>query len=87
MYSSIHYDVIALSNGPIDSDTLIFEGDTTEMDRLSLELAQEWKDQHKYTDLASFTLTCAICKKGLVGQKDAQQHAMETGHAEFAEYV
>lgn len=35
------------------------------------------------TDTANFTLKCEICKKGLIGQKEAQSHAMQTGHAAF----
>jgi ubiquitin thioesterase OTU1 len=49
-------------------------------------LASKLRQLRKFTDLANFTLKCGICKKGLVGQKDAQAHAIETGHAQFTEY-
>jgi len=43
--------------------------------------------QHKFTDLAKFSLRCSICRKGLVGQREAQAHAIATGHGEFEEYL
>jgi ubiquitin thioesterase OTU1 len=36
--------------------------------------------------MANFTLKCEICKLGLKGQKEAQLHAMNSGHSSFSEY-
>ncbi|KAI8819396.1 uncharacterized protein EV422DRAFT_111109 [Fimicolochytrium jonesii] len=90
MYSGIHYDALALTpdkSAPAEFDQTTFEGD--EGDRVyeaALEVAKIWKKEKKFTDLANFTLRCGICKKGIVGQHEAQAHAMETGHAQFTEY-
>ena len=43
--------------------------------------------QHKFTDLAKFTLRCSVCQQGLVGQREAQAHAVSTGHSAFQEYA
>jgi ubiquitin thioesterase OTU1 len=89
LYSGIHYDVIVLTpqkgiskefdvkSFPVSNDQVL-EG--------ALDLAKVLKKEHKYTDLANFALKCGICFMGLKGQKEAQKHAMETGHAEFTEY-
>jgi ubiquitin thioesterase OTU1 len=89
LYSGIHYDVIVLTpqegiskefdvkSFPV-SDDQVLEG--------ALELAKVLKKEHRYTDLANFTLKCGVCLLGLKGQKEAQKHAMETGHTEFTEY-
>jgi ubiquitin thioesterase OTU1 len=66
---------------------VVFEGDMVgQVEAAVAKLASVWKKKHKYTDLASFTLKCGVCAKGLVGQKDAQQHALSTGHSQFTEY-
>jgi ubiquitin thioesterase OTU1 len=81
MYSGIHYDAVALG------EQVVFEGEELKRAEIQvMEVAKELKKNRKYTDLGSFTLKCAICAKGLVGQKDAQQHAIQTGHAQFTEY-
>ncbi|KAF9361464.1 hypothetical protein BGX34_007125 [Mortierella sp. NVP85] len=47
----------------------------------------EMGDQaHKYTDIATFTIRCSLCKAGFKGEKDARQHAQETTHTSFEEY-
>lgn len=89
LYSGIHYDVIALSpsfEAPKDFDVTCFS--TLESQYLdgALELARKLKKEHKYTDLANFTLKCGICFKGLKGQVEAQKHAMSTGHDKFTEF-
>lgn len=68
-------------------DMVAFEGDMADqVEAAATKLAAVLKKKHRYTDLASFTLKCGVCAKGLVGQRDAQQHALSTGHAQFAEY-
>ncbi|KAI8807374.1 hypothetical protein BJ742DRAFT_679015 [Cladochytrium replicatum] len=91
IYSGIHYDAVALApfaDAPQDFDQTTFEGPASEsILRAGLELAGALKKQHKFTDLATFTLRCGVCKVGLKGQKEAQQHAIATGHASFTEYA
>ncbi len=47
---------------------------------VSLEQAKQFTDTH------NFTLRCAVCQKGLRGEKEAQEHAKATGHVNFQEY-
>jgi ubiquitin thioesterase OTU1 len=49
--------------------------------------ARTHTQQHKYTDLAKFSLRCSVCRAGLVGQREAQAHAVGTGHGAFEEYA
>ncbi|KNC98445.1 ubiquitin-specific protease OTU1 [Spizellomyces punctatus DAOM BR117] len=90
LFSGIHYDAVALSPGKDvseDFDQTAFEGGNVEkILTAGVELARIWNEKRKFTDLANFTLKCGICKKGLKGQKEAQAHALETGHASFTEY-
>ncbi|KAJ3341594.1 ubiquitin-specific protease otu1 [Gonapodya sp. JEL0774] len=89
IYSGIHYDAIAISpfhSAPADFDQTRFGSDEIQVLDAAKRMAELWKKKKKYTDLATFTLRCGVCKKGLVGQKEAQAHALETGHAEFTEY-
>ena len=40
----------------------------------------------QFTDTHNFTLRCGICQIGVKGEKEAQEHAKQTGHTNFAEY-
>ncbi|KAK9768356.1 ubiquitin-specific protease otu1 [Basidiobolus ranarum] len=89
LYSGIHYDVIAMTPQLFSSQ----EYDQTQFDVTDdgilagcIELATKFNKKHAYTDLAGFTLRCSVCQTGLKGQKEAQAHAMQTGHSEFIEY-
>lgn len=93
LYDGLHYDALAMSpsaNAPEEFDQTIF---TVLSDR-SIgpveDLVLNWvKDAHKnrrYTDTANFTLLCGVCQIGLVGQKEAIEHARATGHVNFQEY-
>jgi ubiquitin thioesterase OTU1 len=87
VYSGIHYDCLALSSGRAEYDQLVFNQiEAIEVEDQIRLLVGQMKKDHKYTDLASFTLKCGVCKTGLKGQKEAQQHAMDTGHTAFEEY-
>ncbi|KAJ3073452.1 ubiquitin-specific protease otu1 [Podochytrium sp. JEL0797] len=92
-YSGIHYDAVAVNPvGPEPGveafDETVFSGEAKmkEVVEAAVELAKVWKSKRKFTDLGKFTLKCSVCKEGLVGQKEAQRHAMELGHASFEEY-
>ncbi|PKA59546.1 ubiquitin thioesterase OTU1 [Apostasia shenzhenica] len=99
IYDGLHYDALALSpfdNAPEEFDQTIF---TINSDRtighaegLALNLV---KDSHRkllhfrkrsYTDTANFTLRCGVCQIGVIGQKEAVEHAQATGHVNFQEY-
>ncbi|KAG9153807.1 hypothetical protein Leryth_005922 [Lithospermum erythrorhizon] len=42
--------------------------------------------KRSFTDTGSFTLRCGTCQIGVVGQKEAVEHAQATGHVNFEEY-
>jgi ubiquitin thioesterase OTU1 len=48
-------------------------------------LQAEARASHQFTDVNHFTLKCMVCNCFLTGQIQAQQHAKETGHANFGE--
>ena len=54
--------------------------------KAATELVRRLHEAKQYTDTANFTLRCAVCQKGLRGEKEAQDHAKQTGHVNFAEY-
>ncbi|KAJ3334039.1 hypothetical protein HDU76_012569 [Blyttiomyces sp. JEL0837] len=91
MYSGIHYDAVALmpaAEAPEEFDVTTFERGV-EDERVSkgvLGLGAVLKKKKKFTDLANFTLKCGVCMEGLKGQKEAQAHALDTGHTSFTEY-
>uniref|UniRef100_A0A7N0RBK8 Ubiquitin thioesterase OTU n=1 Tax=Kalanchoe fedtschenkoi TaxID=63787 RepID=A0A7N0RBK8_KALFE len=57
------------------------------IDTLAANLVKEQNSKRKFTDTAKFTLRCATCQTGVVGQKEAIEHAKETGHANFQEFI
>ncbi|CAO3597896.1 unnamed protein product [Absidia cylindrospora] len=91
LYSGIHYDALALS--PMENCSTEFDETrfpVSNDDSLLVaaqELASVLRRDHKYTDVANFSLKCENCQTGLVGEKDAQAHAMSTGHTNFVEYT
>lgn len=50
------------------------------------QVASLMKNAGIFTNTAKFTIRCSVCKKGLVGTKEAQNHANTTGHFHFEEY-
>lgn len=52
----------------------------------TIELAHKLRDNHYYTDTAGFALRCEVCKRALRGEKEAQDHAKQTGHTQFGEF-
>jgi len=89
IYDGIHYDPVVLES--LESATLntrpqtIFKTLGNNILTMALELAQEAKASHQYTDVQNFTLKCLECNVGLKGQAAARQHAKITGHINFDE--
>lgn len=86
IYDGIHYDplhkVVPGSDAP--PQTIFSTLDHTVLVE-AMELAEDARRNRQFTDVNQFTLRCLECRTGLVGQKEAQKHAKETGHASFAE--
>ena len=94
VYSGIHYDVIALSPAdppydhayaPAEFDTKIFDAKDEVILERAVELCQILQARHYFTDTATFTLRCNICKKTFIGETAAADHATKTGHWDFGE--
>lgn len=94
VYSGIHYDTIAVSqSNPYvvggyaapEEDIKIFDAADDAVLAAALELCEELKKRHYYTDTAGFQVRCNICKKTFVGEKGATEHASQTGHYDFGE--
>ncbi|CAL9017626.1 unnamed protein product [Prunus brigantina] len=92
IYDGLHYDALAMSpfeGAPEEFDQTIFAvRDSTigPVEGLALNLVKEQQSKRRYTDTANFTLRCGVCQLGLVGQKEAVEHARATGHVNFQEY-
>lgn len=93
IYDGLHYDALALSpfegapdvvdqtSFPINEDGSIGVAET-----LAESLVKEEQRKRSYTDTANFTLRCGVCQIGVVGQKEAVEHAQATGHVNFQEF-
>ncbi|GAA5948423.1 hypothetical protein JCM21900_002705 [Sporobolomyces salmonicolor] len=99
VYSGIHYDALTRSFAPpepastfpppnLEFDTTVFAKSDEHLVILTaaLELVAKLRASHAYTDTATFTLKCEICKEALIGEKEARRHAEKTGHTRFGEY-
>lgn len=97
MYSGIHYDTIAATeeknHSVRQSDKTVFdvvEGLPVREDPYvdaAIQVATVMRDRHMYTEEATFAIMCETCRKPLVGSKEANEHAKQTGHTSFVEYA
>ncbi|KAH9818970.1 hypothetical protein DFH28DRAFT_1080312 [Melampsora americana] len=91
IYSGIHYDTLTLtpdlSTTDTSFDTTIFSTSEDNILISSSQLVKLLHQQHYFTDTASFSLRCMVCKTALVGEADARKHAEQTGHTQFGEYA
>ena len=92
LYDGLHYDALVetcFEGAPEDVDTAIFPlgGPRAALVGAKAEaLVEKLHRARAFTNTATFALRCATCRKGLVGQKEAVEHAKETGHQNFGEY-
>lgn len=93
IYDGLHYDALAMTpfeGAPEEVDQTVFPIDKNGTIGLAAKLAQnlvaEAHRTRKFTDISKFTLRCGVCQKGVVGQKEAVEHAKETGHTNFQEF-
>lgn len=89
LYSGIHYDALALSaegDATERGDRTIFRSDDDAIMLQAMHVAELAKMEHRYTDLAQFTLKCDVCGQALRGEREAEAHAMATSHTSFQEY-
>ncbi|OIW02872.1 hypothetical protein TanjilG_29648 [Lupinus angustifolius] len=93
IYDGLHYDALAMSpfeGAPEEFHQTIFavQNDRTigPVEGLALNFAKEQHRKKSYTDTSNFTLRCGVCQIGVIGQKEAVEHARTTGHVNFQEY-
>ncbi|PHU13048.1 Ubiquitin thioesterase OTU1 [Capsicum chinense] len=93
IYDGLHYDALAMSpaeGAPEEFDQTIFtvqrDGTVGPAERFALNLVKEQQRKRSFTDTANFTLRCGVCQIGVIGQKEAVEHAQATGHVNFQEY-
>jgi len=92
IYDGLHYDALALSasNGaPEHLDTTLLKTGSPQEATASAGAAQLVAACHaarQFTDIANFALRCGVCEVGLKGEREAAEHAKETGHTRFSEY-
>jgi len=85
LFDGIHYDPLymeSLTGGPpktifpIEEDSVYLQAE---------QIAQEAKASRQFTDINRFTLRCMQCDTMLIGNAEAQKHAVATGHTNFGE--
>lgn len=92
VYDGLHYDAMALAKSPFapeEADVTTFriaDPRTDDVRRAAKELVARARAARQFTDTAKFTLRCGVCGSGLKGEKEALEHARETGHQNFQEY-
>ncbi|XP_077385513.1 ubiquitin thioesterase OTU1 isoform X2 [Festucalex cinctus] len=84
IYDGIHYDPLQREAPGSPPQTVFSTADDVILAQ-ALELADEARRKRQFTDVNRFALRCAVCQTGLVGQKEAREHARETGHTNFGE--
>ncbi|KAG9511022.1 Ubiquitin thioesterase OTU1, partial [Fragariocoptes setiger] len=85
LYDGLHYDPLKFQ--PLDDSSpvqTIFPTEDEEILTMALELANEAKRAHQFTDVRGMTMRCAVCGVSL-NSTTAPKHAGETGHVEFEE--
>lgn len=94
VYSGIHYDAVALSpsDPPFTHASAPMEWDQKQFptnDGIVLEKAKELvgvlRQRHYFTDTGHFAIKCGVCGWKGHGEREAEKHGMETGHASFEE--
>ncbi|EPZ32536.1 ubiquitin thioesteras-like protein OTU1 [Rozella allomycis CSF55] len=88
VYDGIHYDCIVstYSNNETAQDITIFSSKDDFALASAISVVEEISKKNMFTDLANFTIRCETCHSGFIGTDDAQRHAQETGHTNFAEF-
>ena len=83
LYDGIHYDAVVAKLAT--EEVTVFESSDVSTIESVMALARDANAKRQYTDTSKFTLRCAVCKVGVVGESGAIKHASETGHQNFVE--
>lgn len=85
LYDGIHYDPLYLESLTGEDKRTLFPIEEMFVYEKAEELANEAKSSRQFTDVDKFSLKCGQCDVLLKGQKEAQDHAKQTGHHDFRE--
>ena len=90
VYSGIHYDTIAfvphgISTADPENDVKFFDTADDIILDAARQLCGELKKRHYYTDTQKFGIKCNTCGWQGAGERNAVEHATETGHTDFGE--
>jgi ubiquitin thioesterase OTU1 len=90
IYDGLHYDAVAVCTTEDDESSderTVAVGSPTAAtaDAAFASLLAGFHRARAFTDTARFSLRCGVCGAGVVGEKEAVQHARETGHTNFGE--
>lgn len=92
VFDGIHYDAVALAafeDAPEELDITVWSTGGAEAPLLAeaaKQLVDNLRSARQFTDTANYTLRCDVCQTGLRGDKEASQHALQTGHGAFSQY-
>ncbi|KAF8057140.1 OTU2 [Scenedesmus sp. PABB004] len=92
LYDGLHYDALAVAafeGAPEALDVTVLTVGSAEAAAAGAgadALVAACHAARQFTDVANFTLRCAVCQVGLKGEAEAVAHAKDTGHSNFAEY-
>ncbi|KAH1062678.1 hypothetical protein GLYMA_02G291000v4 [Glycine max] len=93
IYDGLHYDALVMSpfeEAPEEFDQTIFAVQKNRsigpVEGLALTFVKDQQRKRSYTDTSNFTLRCGVCQIGVIGEKEAVEHAQATGHVNFQEY-
>lgn len=90
VYNGIHYDtVVGVSQSPDGKEkrTYTFSPTDTAAFAQVMAIVDDLHISKRFVNVATFTLRCVNCGKGLVGAAEAQKHAQDTGHVNFCQYA
>jgi len=79
----------AFEGAPEELDITIFQTAAPSfaaVEKAAAQLVASCHEARQFTDTGNFTLRCGVCQIGVNGEKEAVQHAKETGHQSFQEY-
>lgn len=89
IFDGIHYDYVA--KGVFEEidpkeDVALFSVEDEQALHNAICVANQLRKEKKFTDVNKFSLKCKVCLEGLIGEKEAVEHAKKTGHQSFEEY-
>ncbi len=83
LYDGIHYDAIVEKSDVTGEIRVFGTGDERDTFTRVLNMLAELKKKRQFIDVSSGRLCCNACHQTFVGDKEAIDHARQTGHQDF----